>query len=79
MLQFGNILLMSKKEIGELIQKRRTFLYLKQEDLAEMSQISPKSIYLLEQGKGNPSIDTLNKIFEVLGLEFLIRIKILDV
>lgn len=70
---------MSKKEIGELIQKRRTFLYLKQEDLAEMSQISPKSIYLLEQGKGNPSIDTLNKIFEVLGLEFLIRIKILDV
>ncbi len=70
---------MSKEEIGELIQKRRTSLSLKQEDLAEMSQISPKSIYLLEQGKGNPSIDTLNKIFEVLGLEFLIRIKMLDV
>ena len=70
---------MSKKEIGELIQKRRNFLSLKQEDLAEMSQISPKSIYLLEQGKGNPSIDTLNKIFEVLGLEFLIRVKMLDV
>jgi len=70
---------MSKKEIGEIIQKRRTYLSLKQEDLAEMSQISPKSIYLLEQGKGNPSIDTLNKIFEVLGLEFLIRIKMLDV
>jgi DNA-binding XRE family transcriptional regulator len=40
-----------------------------------MAGISPKTIYLLEQGKGNASLDTLQKIFDVLGLEMSVRIK----
>ena len=66
---------MNKKQLGNIIQNRRGFLSVKQEDLAEMAGLSPKTIYLLEQGKGNASIDTLQKIFEVLGLEIQVKIR----
>jgi len=66
---------MNKTEIGHIIQKRRDFLSLKQEDLSEMAGITSKTIYLIENGKGNPSIDTLQKLLEVLGLEIVIDIK----
>ena len=66
---------MNKQEIGAIIQKRREFLSLKQEDLAEMGNVTPKTIYLVESGKGNPSIETLQKILTVMGLEILIQIK----
>lgn len=66
---------MTKDEIGHIIQKRRDFLSLNQEDLSEMTGITSKTIYLIEKGKGNPSIDTLQKLLEVLGLEIVIDIK----
>lgn len=69
---------MNKIEIGHIIQKRRSSLSLKQEDLAEMTGISSKTIYLIESGNGNPSIDTLNKLLETLGLEIAIDIKKLN-
>ncbi len=69
---------MQKEEIGNIIQKRREFLSLTQEDLAEMSGVTSKTVYLLEQGKGNSSLDTMQKIVEVLGMELLIRVKRVD-
>ncbi len=69
---------MNKIEIGEIIQKRRDFLSIKQEDLSEMTGITSKTIYLIENGKGNPSFDTLNKLLDVLGFEITIDIKKLD-
>lgn len=69
---------MNKIEIGEIIQKRRDFLSIKQEDLSEMTGITSKTIYLIENGKGNPSFDTLNKLLDVLGFEISIDIKKLD-
>lgn len=66
---------MNKEQIGHIIKKRRDFLSLKQEDLSEMTGITSKTIYLIENGKGNPSIDTLQKLMEVLGLEIVIDIK----
>ena len=66
---------MNKLEIGQIIQKRRNFLAINQEDLSEMTAITSKTIYLIESGKGNPSIDTLNKLLDVLGLEISIDIK----
>ena len=66
---------MNKAQIGDMIQKRRDFLAMKQEDLAEITGITAKTIYLIETGKGNPSVDTLNKILGVLGLEITIDIK----
>lgn len=66
---------MNKLEIGKTIQKRREKLSLKQEDVAEMTGITSKTIYLIETGKGNPSINTLTKLMEVLGLEINVDIK----
>jgi transcriptional regulator with XRE-family HTH domain len=66
---------MTKMEIGDIIQKRRNALSLKQEDLSEMTGITSKTIYLIESGKGNPSLDTLQKLLEVLGMDLLIDIK----
>lgn len=66
---------MTKIEIGDIIQKRRNELSLKQEDLSEMTGITSKTIYLIETGKGNPSLDTLQKLLEVLGMDLFINIK----
>ena len=66
---------MNLMEIGLLIKQRRESLRLRQEDLSELSRVTIKTIHLIEQGKANPSIKTLNKIAEVLGLELLLKIK----
>ncbi|MBC7555217.1 MAG: helix-turn-helix transcriptional regulator [Taibaiella sp.] len=58
-----------------MAQQRRISLGLKQEDLAEMAGISAKTIYLLERGRGNAAFDTLEKIFNVLGLVILVQVK----
>lgn len=69
---------MQKDEIGSAIQKRRDFLSLKQGDVAEMAGVSTKTIYLLEQGKGNASLKTIQKVMTVLGMELIVKIKTVD-
>lgn len=66
---------MNKTEIGKIIAQRRESLSLKQEDLAEMAGITAKTIYLIESGKGNPSLKTLEQIMTVLGLAITVDIK----
>lgn len=66
---------MDLPELGKLIQERRNSLQLKQEDLAELSGITTKTIYMLESGKGNPAYSSLSKILEVLGLELSVALK----
>lgn len=69
---------MDLKEIGELLQNRRTFLKLSQEDVAEITNVTIRTIYSIENGKSNPSISTLQKIADVLGMEIIVRIKNLE-
>jgi DNA-binding XRE family transcriptional regulator len=66
---------MTISEIGVMIQKRREMLFLKQQDLSEMAGITTKTIYMVERGKGNPSLLTLQKLFTILGLEMNVQIK----
>lgn len=66
---------MNLLQIGNLIIKRRQFLKLRQNDLAELCQVAEKTINQIEQGIGNPSFKTLNKILEVLGLEINLKVK----
>ena len=67
---------MNIKEIGIEIKKRRKYLNITQEDLAEITGISRRSLQYIESGKMNPSIEQLEKILEALGLEIIIRTKI---
>ena len=55
-------------EIGQTIRKRRKFLSIMQKDLSEITGISLRSLIDIESGKGNPSINQLNKILDALGL-----------
>ncbi|MHA4806989.1 helix-turn-helix domain-containing protein [Flavitalea flava] len=66
---------MKVSEIGNSIRFRREFLNLRQEDLSEISGVTPKTIHLIESGAGNPSVKTLEKLGTVLGMELIIRIK----
>ncbi len=66
---------MNLKDIGELIKKRRQLLKLRQEDLSELSNVTIKTIHLIELGNGNPSFQTLSKLAEVLGLEIILDVK----
>ncbi len=66
---------MNSVEIGGLFKTRRAFLQLKQEDLAEMSGITTRTINMVENGKGNPSLQTLEKLALVLGLEIVAQVR----
>ena len=62
-------------DLKNTLKKRRKTLSLSQNDLAEMSQLSLATIKDIERGKGNPSIATVSKIMDVLGMEILYRIR----
>jgi transcriptional regulator with XRE-family HTH domain len=66
---------MNNQQIGKIIQVRRDYLNLTQKDVAEMAGITFKSISEIELGIRNPSINTLNSILDVLGLELSVQIK----
>ncbi|MCC9167987.1 helix-turn-helix domain-containing protein [Pontibacter sp. XAAS-A31] len=53
-------------------------LHLTQEDLAAMAGVALRTLKSLEVGKGNPSINTLQKISEVLGMEVRLEVRKLD-
>lgn len=66
---------MNNQQIGTIIKERRDYLNLTQKDVAEMAGITFKSISEIELGIRNPSINTLNKVLGVLGLELSVQIK----
>ena len=66
---------MDKVQLGNVLRERRIFLKLTQQDLAEMARTTPRTIYQVENGEGNPSLDTLTNITDVLGVELNIELK----
>ncbi len=64
-----------KSEIGQKIKHRRKELGLEQVDLCEMAEIGSTTLSKLEQGKGNITLDSLEKILTVLGLACMLEIK----
>lgn len=61
--------------LGETIKNRRKELGITQPHLAELAQISTNTLYKLERGQGNPSLDILNKLADILGMELKLEIK----
>ena len=66
---------MLANNIGISIKNRRKELGITQPHLAELAKISINTLYKLERGQSNPSLDVLNKIGEVLGMELKFEIK----
>lgn len=65
---------MEKEKIGKYIKQRRKFLGITQKDLAEIAGIGLRTLSDLETGKGNPTIDQLIKVNDVLGLSLLLKV-----
>ena len=64
-----------KQTIGEQIKKRRTELRMEQVDLQDYAEVGSTTLSKLEQGKANITVETLEKILEVLGLELVVKVK----
>ncbi len=62
-------------EIGTMIKKRRELLGVLQPRLAAIAGVSVRTIQLVELGKGNPSLETLLKLTEPLGLQLQLTLK----
>jgi transcriptional regulator with XRE-family HTH domain len=56
-------------EIGKSIKLRRKALKITQTDLSQLANISINTLYKIERGQTNPTIDVIEKITNVLGLE----------
>ena len=59
---------MNQEKIGKLIKKLRKANGLTQQDLADLLNLSPKTISKWECGKGCPDIGILNELSNILGI-----------
>ena len=61
--------------IGEQIRLRRKELMITQPNLADIAGVSVNTLYKIERGQANPTIEVLGKILDVLGLEITVGVK----
>lgn len=57
------------------IKERRKVMQVTQETLAELSGVGLRTLKQFESGKGNPTLLTLQKLADVLGMEICLSIK----
>ncbi len=58
-----------------IIKERRKSLDITQDSLADLAGVGLRTLKEFESGNGNPSLDTLEKIADALGLELTFIIK----
>lgn len=66
---------LKKMEPLKIIKEKRLLLQFTQQKVADTAGISLRTVKLVENESGNPSLSTLTKICQVLGLEIVIRKK----
>jgi transcriptional regulator with XRE-family HTH domain len=63
------------EKIIKTIKFRRESLQVTQETLAQLSGVGLRTLKQFESGKGNPTLMTLQKLGDTLGLELSLTIK----
>lgn len=63
------------QKIGQLIQQRRENMRITQKQLADMADIGINTLYKIETGQANPTLESLQKITDVLGMEITLQVK----
>lgn len=58
-----------------LIKERRQQMQVSQEMLSEISGVALRTVKQFESGKGNPTLKTLMKLADALGLEITLQVK----
>lgn len=59
----------------QTIKERREMMRVTQETLAELSGVGLRTLKQFESGKGNPTLLTMQKLADVLGMEVCLQIK----
>lgn len=62
-------------EIGLTLAERRKRRKIRQEQLSEIAGVSVRTLRDIENGVGNPELDTLLKLCEVLGMELTVTVR----
>ena len=73
-----NHTIMSAKALGETYKLRRKDLRITQPQLAELAEVSVNTLYKLERGTGNPTLETLIKVADIMGLELTLKVKAMN-
>ena len=63
------------EQLVENIKKRREMLKVNQETLAEVAGVGLRTLKQFESGKGNPTLLTVHKLADALGLELCLQVK----
>jgi transcriptional regulator with XRE-family HTH domain len=63
------------EQLVENIKKRREMLKVNQETLAEVAGVGLRTLKQFESGKGNPTLMTVQKLADALGLELCLQVK----
>jgi len=66
---------MHHTHIVNKIKERRETLNVTQEQLADLAEVGLRTLKELERGKGNPTLETVSKLADVLGLEVQLVVK----
>ena len=66
---------MHYKEIIEIIKKRRKVLKITQERLSQVSGVGLRTLKAIESGEGNPTLKTIAKLADVMGMEVKLEVK----
>lgn len=61
--------------LAQTIKQRREELGISMEYLAEVATVSLRTLKAIESGKGNPTLGSINKLADVLGLEMKLEVK----
>ncbi len=61
--------------IKDKVKARREVLNVTQEQLAEISGVGLRTLKQFESGKGNPTLQTLQKLANALGMEVKLEVK----
>ena len=67
--------MMHFEELIKTIKTRRQMLQVTQEALAELSGVGLRTLKQFESGKGNPTLLTVQKLADVLGMEVCLQLK----
>ena len=66
---------MHLENLIQTIKERREMMRVTQETLAELSGVGLRTLKQFESGKGNPTLLTIEKLADVLGMEVCLQIK----
>ena len=66
---------MTNDKIIKIIKERKDILRINQEYLAELSEVGVATLKRFESGKGNITLNNLQKIADTLGLEIKLELK----